>query len=164
MVTFVDDATSYYGHKDPAEVTRVTNKNFAAIENFMHSNKLKVNPDKTHLLVISKSSGGEVRGREAAERRAAVTLTAGGEVIQQSNCEVLLGATVHHSGTWTAMIRDGKASVQAQLRSRVNALKMICQHADLKTRKMVAAGIITSKLLYMLPLFGAAPDYLMRTL
>ena len=105
-----------------------------------------------------------MRGREAAERRAAVTLTAGGEVIQQSDCEVLLGATVHHSGTWTAMIRDSKASVQAQLRSRVNALKKICQHADLKTMKMVAAGIITSKLLYMLPLFGAAPDFLMRTL
>ena len=105
-----------------------------------------------------------MRGREAAERRAAVTLTAGGKVIEQSDCEVLLGATVHHTGTWNAMIRDGKASVQAQLRSRVNALKKICQHADIRTRKMVAAGIITSKLQYLLPLFGAAPDYLMRTL
>ena len=72
-----------------------------------------MNLDKTHLLVISKSSGGEVHGREVAERRAAVTLTAGGEVIQQSDCSVLLGATVHHSGNWTAMIRDGKASMQA---------------------------------------------------
>jgi hypothetical protein len=164
MVTFVDDSTSYFGHKDASEVTRVTSKNIAAIEQYMHANKLKINPDKTHLLVIAKSSGGEVRGREAAERRAAVTLTAGGEAIKQSNTEVLLGATVHHSGTWTAMIRDGKASVQAQLRSRVNALRKICQQADLKTRKMVAAGIITSKLQYLLPLYGAAPEYLMRTL
>jgi hypothetical protein len=164
MVTFVDDATSYYGHKDPAKVTRVTNKNFVAIEKYMHSNKLKVNSDKTHLLVIAKSSGGEIRGREAAERRAAVTLTVGGEQIKQSDYEVLLGATVHHSGTWNTMIRDGKASIQAQLRSRVNALKIICQHADIKTKKMVAAGIITSKLQYLLPLFGAAPDYLLRTL
>ena len=103
----------------------MTNKNFATIENFMHSNKLKVNSDKTHLLVISKSSIGEVRGREAPERRAAVTLTAGGKVIRQSNSEVLLGATIHPSGTWTTMIRDGKASLQAQLRSRVNALRKI---------------------------------------
>ena len=123
-----------------------------------------MNAVKTHLLVITKSSGGELRGREAAQRRAAVTLTAGGEVIQQSNSEVLLGATVHHSGTWNEMIRDGKASVQAQLRSRINALRKICQHADLPTRKMVAAGIFTSKLQYLLPLFGAAPDYLLRTL
>ena len=46
----------------------------------------------------------------------------------------------------------------------MNALKKICQQADLRTRKMVAAGIITAKLQYLLPLFGAAPDYLLRTL
>ena len=164
MVTFVDDSTSYFGHKDTNEVTRVTNKNFAAVETFMNANKLKVNSAKTHLLVMTKSSGGEVRGRQAAEQRAAVTLTAGGEVIEQSDSMVLLGATIHHSGTWNTMIRDGKASIQAQLRSRVNALRKICQHADLHTRKIVAAGIITSKLQYLLPLFGAAPDYLIRTL
>ena len=104
-----------------------------------------------------------MRGRQAAERQAAVTLTAGGEVIKQNDSAVLLGATIHHSGTWSTMIRDGKVSIQAQLRSRVNALRKICQHDDLNTRKIVAAGIITSRLQY-LPLFGAAPDYLLRTL
>ena len=62
------------------------------------------------------------------------------------------------------MIRDGKASIQVQLRNRVDALKKICQFADLKTRKSVASGLIQSKLQYMLPLFGAAPDYLLRGL
>ena len=60
------------------------------------------------------------------------------------------------------MIKDGKASLQSQLRSRVNALKIICHHADLRTKKMVASGIFQSKLQYLLPLFGAAPDYLIR--
>ena len=41
MVTFVDDATSYFGYQDPVEVTRVTNKNFKAIEKYMHANLLK---------------------------------------------------------------------------------------------------------------------------
>ena len=162
LPSYVDDATSYYGHQDSNKVTLVTNKNFAAIESYMNANKLKVSSDKTHLLVITKSGGGEVRGRLANERRAAVTLTAGGEQVKQSNSEVLLGATVHHSGTWAAMIHDGKASLQSQLRSRVNALKMICKHADLRTKKMVAGGIFQSKLQYLLPLFGAAPDYLLR--
>ena len=102
----------------------------------MHSNKLKVNSNKTHLLVIAKSIGGEIRGREVAERRAAVTLTVGGEQIKQSDCEVLLGATVHHSGT---MIRDGKASLQAQLRSCVNTLKIICQPST-TTRSQPSTG------------------------
>ena len=82
----------------------------------------------------------------------------------QSDSELLLGATVHYSGNWGAMIRDVKASLQAQLRNRVNALKKICQYADLKTRKSVASGLIQSKLQYLLPLFWAAPDYLLRGL
>ena len=93
-------------------MTRIINKNFEAIEMYMNSNQLKVNSDKTHLLVISNSAGGEARRRAAAERRAADTLTAGAELIEQSDSELLLGATVHHSGNWTTMIRDGKASIQ----------------------------------------------------
>ena len=164
MVTFVDDATSYFGHQDPAEVTRVTNKNFKAIETYMHANLLKINSDKTHLLVITKSGGGEQQERAASTRRAAVSLTVEGEDIKQSDSELLLGATVSNTGTWANMIRDGKASLQKQLRSRINALKKICQYADFKTKKMVASGIIQSKLQYMLPLFGAAPEYLLRGL
>ena len=47
IVTFVDDSTSYYAHHDPAEVTRITNKNFEAIEVYMNANQLKINSDKT---------------------------------------------------------------------------------------------------------------------
>ena len=65
-------------------MTRVTNKNFAAIELYMHANKLRVNSDKKHLLVVTNSVGGELRGQEAAEQREAVSLTAGGERIKQT--------------------------------------------------------------------------------
>ena len=34
----------------------------------------------------------------------------------------------------------------------------------MRTRKSVASGLIQSKLQYLLPLFGAAPDYLMKGL
>ena len=105
MVIFADNATSSYGHKDPAVVTQVIKKNFTAIETYMNANKLMVNSDKTHLLVMANSSGGAVRGQEAAVRRAAVTFTAGNENIKQSNNEVLLGATIHHTGGWAAMVR-----------------------------------------------------------
>ena len=98
MVTFVDDATTYYGHRAPAKVTQVINKNFTAIEAYMNANKLNVNSGKTHLLVMANSSGGALRGQEAAIRSVAVTLKAGYENIKESKSEVLLGATIHHSG------------------------------------------------------------------
>ena len=55
-----------------------------------------------------------------------MSLIAGGERIKQSDSELLLGATIHHSGRWAAMIRDGKTSLQCQLRNRVNAQKKKC--------------------------------------
>ena len=61
-MTFVDNATSYYGNNDTNEVTRETNKNFTTIKNYMHSKKLKVNSVKIHLLVIPKSKKGEMQG------------------------------------------------------------------------------------------------------
>ena len=84
MMTFVDDATCYFGHQDPSEVTRVTSKNFADIELHMHANKLGVNSDKKHFLVVTSSVGAVLRGQEAAERREALSLTAGGERIKQT--------------------------------------------------------------------------------
>ena len=71
---------------------------------------------------------------------------------------------MHHSGTWATMIHDGKASLQSQQRSRVNSLKKICMDADMMTRKTVAVGLVLSKIQYLLPFFGAAPDYLLRGL
>ena len=96
----------------------------------MHANKLKVNSDKTHLLVVTNSAGGDGRGREAATRRAAVYLDAGGERIQQSDNELLLGATVHNSGRWASMIRDGKASLQCQLSKRPQDDLFSCRLQD----------------------------------
>ena len=55
-----------------------------------------MNSVKTHLLVICKSGNGEELRRAAAKKRAyviEVTLTARGELIVQSDSELLLGAT-----------------------------------------------------------------------
>ena len=35
----------------------------------MHANKLKINSDKTHILLITKSGSGEIQGLEVAEKR-----------------------------------------------------------------------------------------------
>jgi hypothetical protein len=62
------------------------------------------------------------------------------------------------------MVRDGKCSVRKQLATRIGALKIVAKNADFNTRKMVANGLVQAKLTYLLPLFGAAPDYLVKGL
>ena len=163
MVTFVDDSTNYFGHKDPQIVKAVTQRNYDTIENYMNANLLKINGDKTHLLILTKGDG-TAGGVAAEQRREAINVQAGGKVIRGSEFETLLGGIVHQSGNWRMMIRDGKGSVTKQLATRIGALKIISKNADFKTRLMVAGGLVQAKLTYLLPLFGAAPGYLLNTL
>ena len=154
MVTFVDDATHYFADNDADKVTEKISQKFEIIEKYMNENKLVINGDKSHLVVLRK------RAQEMEASR--VVLRAGNHVIKQSNSEKLLGATIDQSGGWRVMLRDGDASVLKQVTSRLNGLKKIAANADFKTKLAVANGIIQSKLQYLMPLWIGAPDYLVK--
>ena len=70
----------------------------------MNANKLVINSDKSHLLVLAG------RGTASA-RRLEVQLEAAPDTIEQFICEKLLGGVVHNTGGWKLMIRDGKNSI-----------------------------------------------------
>ena len=100
----------------------------------MNTNKLVINSDKTHLLVIAG------RGVIAA-RRMEVQVSAGPDQIKQSTCEKLLGGVVHISGRWNEMSSGGKNSKVNQLLGRINGIRKLKQ-ADFKSKLDVATGII----------------------
>ena len=52
LVNFVDDATYTYACKDPAELSEKLTSQYENISSYMASNKLVINADKTHLLVL----------------------------------------------------------------------------------------------------------------
>jgi hypothetical protein len=116
----------------------------------MHSNKLVINSDKTHLLVMAG------RGAAAAKRME-VQVQAGQDMIDQSESEKLLGGLIHQSGRWNEMVKNSKSSIICQL----EGLKKLKQ-ADFKSKLTVATALIQSKIQYILPLYGGAPDYLIR--
>ena len=100
MVNFVDDGTNYFGDKDPQVVTTILCKNYEKIESWMHTNKLVINADKTHYIVVA--------GKKTARLREEVILETGGYRIDQSESQKLLGAVVSNDGRWNAYIRDHK--------------------------------------------------------
>ena len=79
----------------------------------MNDNKLVINPDKTHLMVMG--------GKKFAEHRKQVTMMAGDFCIDPT--EKLLGGQIHQSRKWNHHIADSKASLINQLRNRNNGLK-----------------------------------------
>ena len=142
--------------KNPQTVSEKLSDHYRKIEQYMHSNKLVINSDKTYLLVMA--------GRGAAStRRMEVQVQAGPDLIEQSVSEKLLGGVIHNTGRWNEMIKGGKGSIVSQLAGRLNALKKL-QQADFKCKLTVATAVIQSKIQYLLPLYGGAPDYLVRAL
>ena len=84
MVNFVDDSTVYFAHRQPGVISQTLSSHYDKIKKYMNSNKLVVNSDKTHLLVMAG------RGAVAA-RRMEFEVSAGPDLIKQSVSEKLLG-------------------------------------------------------------------------
>ena len=156
MVNFVDNGTVYVYVKDQETVSMKLSIHYSKIEEYMHSNKLVINSAKTHLLVMVG------RGAVAAKRME-VQVKAGQYTIEQSVSEKLLGGTIHNTGRWNEMVKNGKSSIVSQLAGRLNGLKKL-EHADFKAKLSVATGVIQSKIQYLLPVCGGAPDYFLKAL
>ena len=119
----------------------------------MNNNKLVINPDKNHLLVLGSS------GR--AGLRQQVSMVADNHVIKPTESEKLL---IDQSLKWNQHIRDHKSSMIRQLTSRLNGLKKVSKNATFSTRLMVANGVVMSKLVYLITLWGGAQQYLLNAL
>ena len=93
-----------------------------------------------------------------------LSLNTGQEVISTTSCEQLLGGFIAQNLKWTNHILLNEKSLVNQLGTRLNALKKVSKVADFKTRKMLADGLFTSKLVYLIPLWGGCEKFLIKAL
>ena len=156
MVGYVDDGAFSYAHSDPATLSQVLTRKYRLLENWISGNKLVINPDKTHLMVMSS--------RRMKAQCKDVSIQAGEYTIKPTETETLLGGNLHQSLQWNHHIRDGKKSLMKQLTGRINGLKKITQNCSFSTRLMVANGVYMSKVVYMMTLWGGAQLYLLKAL
>jgi hypothetical protein len=156
LVGYVDDGAYSYAHNDPVVLSSVLTEKYNLLEDWMNNNMLVINPDKTHLMVMGS------RGK--AGLRQQVSMTAGTYVIKPTETETLLGGHIHQSLQWNQHIRDNKSSMVRQLTSRTNGLKIMSKNATFSTRLMVANGVVMSKLVYLITLWGGAQQYLLKAL
>ena len=128
------------------------------LSEFLTANKLKVNDDKTHLLVMS------TRQKRQYMDTTSITINTPTAVITPSKVERLLGAQVHQDMKWKEHVLENDDSLIKSLTKRAGALKKISGTASFKTRKMIANGIYMSKLIYLMPLWMGCEDYLINAL
>ena len=156
LVGYVDDGAYSFANSDPYVISEVLTQKYNKLEEWMNNNKLVINPDKTHLMVLGSG--------KAAQGRQQVSMMAGEYCIKPSNTEQLLGGQIHQSLRWNEHIADSKSSLLKQLTSRNNGLKRISRNAKFNTRLMVANGAVNSKLIYLITLWGNAQQYLLQAL
>ena len=111
----------------------------------MTANKLVINDDETHLLVLGTKS--------MAEKRNLVRMQ-----------DKLLGCIVRDNLKWRHHILYNEQSMVRQLTIRVNGLAMITSKADFSTKLMVANGFVVSKVCYLIQLWGGTEGYLLNSL
>ena len=110
MVGYVDDGVYSYAHEDPAVLSEVLSSKYNLLEDWMNANKLVINPDKTHLMVMG--------GKKNDQKRKEVKLEAGAFTIKPTHSEKLLGGQLHQNLKWNQHLRDHDHSLMKQLTSR----------------------------------------------
>ena len=125
---------------------------------YLTDNKLKVNDDKTHLLVMT------TRQKRRFLDTSSISIHTPTSTISPSDVEKLLGVQIHKDMRWAEHVLGSDESLIKALKRRLAALKKITYIASFRTRKAVANGIFMSKLIYVMPLWSGCEEYLVKAL
>ena len=113
---FEDDSTYTVSGKNYQEINSLLDQKFKKIETFMAENKLVLNSDKTHLLIMSTTV------KHQREENFGIFLETSSKTIQPQRSETLLGGIISNDFKFNAHLKDDEKSVFRTLTSRVNAL------------------------------------------
>ena len=95
------------------------------------------------------------------EENFGIFLETSSKIIQPQKSETMLGGIISNDFKFNAHLKDDEKSVFRTLTSRVNALAKVCNVSSFKTRKSIADGIVMSKLIYLIQLWGGCSGYLL---
>ena len=145
---YADDSTYSVRGEDQGELSDKLTHKYNVMAEFLTANKLKVNDDKTHLLVMS------TRQKRQSRDTSNITINTPTATITPSVVERLLGAQVHQDMHWKEHILDNKEALLKSLTTRATAIMKISKLSSFKTRKMIANGIFMSNLIYSMDGMG----------
>ena len=157
LCCFADDSTYSVASQDQDVLEEKLNEKYTVMANYLGNNRLKLNDDKTHLLIMTTRQKRRLLHID-------IQIDTPTEEIKPIKSEKLLGIIIQEDLKWSEYILHHEKSLVKQLSSRLSALKMISGIASFKIRFMIANGIFCSKLIFQISLWGGAEEYLLKTL
>ena len=100
LCCYADDSTFSVANSDLETISSNLSNKYSVISKFMGSNRLKLNDDKTHLMLLSTDKA----WRTKLSQDSLLLRTEQNVLIRTSNCEKLLGGVVSQNFKWTEHI------------------------------------------------------------
>ena len=157
LCCFADDSTYSVSSHDQDILKEKLNDKYTILADYMANNRLKLNDDKTHLLIMTTKQKQRIVNIN-------VQINTPTEDIKPVKSEKLLGIFIQDDLKWTEYIQNNDKSLLKQLSSRLNALRIVSGVASFKARLMIANGIFCSKLIFQISLWGGTEDFLLKSL
>ena len=144
--SYADDSTLTSTKETIAQLNTAVNENCSFVSKWMADNKLCLNIDKTHLLVIGTSQ--RLKRLNIAEN---LDMQMGSFPLVQSNSEKLLGVTAQADLKWMKHVDELKSKLQVRLHGLQTVRNIV---NSMQIRKKVAEGVFMSVLVYCIPVWG----------
>ena len=142
-VNFVDDSNSVITFNDQNQAKTYLESYYKLLHNFYNINKLKINPDKTNLLLIFKD-----KYRQTLKN---FYFMADNYKIYSKNTIKILGFYIQSDLKYKTEINK----LVSTLHNRINTIRQINKYTDFKTRLKFLNANVISKLNYMLPFYSS---------
>ena len=156
IVTYADDATlMIYDHCRTLNQVKL-NMNLDKLEQFLSNNELAINVAKTSIieLMISKKK----KGRTTGDPPHLIVKDPNKEnemmKISDSKNFRILGANFQPNMGWKNHLETGKKAVLPDIRRKLGSLSLLGKQIPLHSRKLIAEGLLMSKLTYLIAQWG----------
>ena len=154
LCCYVDDSTYMFSSPDPGCLSDMLTEQYRKLSDYMGDNRLVINDDKTHLIVMGTP--------KYKETRKLVNIDTGTVVVRPKETEKLLGLHIHQSLKWGEHVINNEKSMLKTLATRLGALKKISVNASFQTRLMVANSCFISIISYMISVWGGTEAYIIK--
>merc|ERR1711923_294357 len=125
----------------------------AQIEEYMNSNGLKFNVEKTQLMTMNPG-----HHRENDD----MCIMFNNHLITQDKNAKFLGVIISNNLRWNDYIFNSENSLLNFCYKKLRALKLMSRHCNLEQRKLLANGMIISKLTFCMSVWGDASMFLKK--
>ena len=147
LIQYADDIMFLIRRKTVMAVKETITNAYEVLAKWFLKSKLKLNSDKTHFMYLA-----------SPQKAAAVDLTGevnvGGDMIEPSEKERILGVTIGSRMTMKYQLLEGEKCVMKQVSRKMRGLWQLKNKLTFKARKATAWGLVLSRLLYSIEVWG----------